>query len=73
MMFDEPFLYMQGEGKLLFLNRLLPILQERCTDLETVIIVAHDAEITNSAKDAFDSVWTVSRDEAGSSIKMEDR
>lgn len=70
---DEPFVGMQGDGKLLVINRLLPLLQERCPGLESIFVISHDDEVLNAANDSFDSVWTVDRDERGSSIHIGQR
>jgi DNA repair exonuclease SbcCD ATPase subunit len=71
MFFDEPFADLESEGKLLFVNRLLPTLMDRCPDLESVFTVAHDYEVLQSAKDAFDHVWTAQRSNTGSKLKLE--
>ena len=70
MFFDEPFADLESEGKLLFVQRLIPTLMERCPDLESVFVIAHDAEVLQSANDSFDSVWQVERDERGSRIEL---
>lgn len=67
MFFDEPFADLQAEGKLLFINRLVPTLMERCPDLESLFLIAHDAEILQAGNDTFDDVWQVSTDDTGSS------
>lgn len=73
MFFDEPFADLEGEGKLLFVNRLIPALMDRCSDLESLFLIAHDAEVLQAGNDAFDSVWTVDRDEHGSKLTMGQR
>ena len=70
MFFDEPFADLESEGKLLFVQRLIPTLMERCPDLDSVFVIAHDAEVLQSANDSFDSVWQVERDERGSRIEL---
>jgi DNA repair exonuclease SbcCD ATPase subunit len=70
MFFDEPFADLESEGKLLFVQRLIPTLMERCPDLDSVFVIAHDAEILQAANDSFDSVWQVERDERGSRIEL---
>jgi DNA repair exonuclease SbcCD ATPase subunit len=68
MWFDEPFTGMEASDKLRVVTRLFPTLRSRCPDLESLFIVAHDAEILQSANDTFDQVWTVTRDAAGSKV-----
>jgi DNA repair exonuclease SbcCD ATPase subunit len=67
---DEPFGHMESDGKALVTNRLLPMLMDRCSSLESIFVIAHDKEILESANDSFDSVWTVDRDEQGSRITI---
>ncbi len=73
MFFDEPFADLEGEGKLLFVNRLIPTLMDRCPDLESLFLIAHDAEVLQAGNDAFDSVWTVERNEQGSRLVMDQK
>jgi DNA repair exonuclease SbcCD ATPase subunit len=73
MFFDEPFADLEGDGKLLFVNRLIPTLMDRCPDLESLFLIAHDAEVLQAGNDAFDSVWTVDRDEHGSRLLMDQK
>jgi DNA repair exonuclease SbcCD ATPase subunit len=73
MFFDEPFADLEGEGKLLFVNRLVPTLMDRCPDLESMFLIAHDAEILQAGADAFDNVWLVERDERGSHLRMDQK
>lgn len=68
MFFDEPFADLESEGKLMFVNRLVPLLMDRCPDLESLFLIAHDQEVLQAGNDAFDSVWTAERDERGSRI-----
>jgi DNA repair exonuclease SbcCD ATPase subunit len=70
---DEPFSGMEGEGKLRFINHVLPLLQERCPGLESIFVISHDDEVLNAANDSFDSVWTADRDERGSAIHIGQR
>jgi DNA repair exonuclease SbcCD ATPase subunit len=70
MFFDEPFADLEAEGKLLFVNKLIPTLMDRCPDLESLFLIAHDAEVLQAGNDAFDDVWTVERDEQGSRLIM---
>ncbi len=70
MFFDEPFADLESDGKLLFVQRLIPTLMERCPDLDSVFTIAHDAEVLQAANDSFDSVWQVERDERGSRIEI---
>jgi len=70
MFFDEPFADLEAEGKLLFVNKLIPTLMDRCPDLESLFLIAHDAEVLQAGNDAFDDVWTVERDEQGSRLTM---
>ncbi len=67
---DEPFTGMESEGKVIFINRVLPMLKERTASLESVFVISHDQEVLSAANDSFDSVWTVERDERGSHIQM---
>ena len=69
MFFDEPLSDLQSEGKLLFLNRLLPLMLERCPGLESVFVIAHDREVLDSSNTAFSDVWKVTNHgNAGSKI-----
>ena len=69
MFLDEPFADLQSEGKLLLLNRLLPLMLERCPGLESVFVIAHDREILESSNTSFDDVWRMTNHgEAGSRI-----
>lgn len=70
MFFDEPFADLESEGKLLFVQRLIPTLMERCPDLESVFVIAHDQEVILSARDSFDQIWQVFRDEKGSRVEV---
>lgn len=70
MFFDEPFADLEGDGKLLFVNRLMPLLMDRCQDLESIFLIAHDAEVLQVSNDCFDSVWMVERDGQSSTITM---
>lgn len=70
MFFDEPFADLESDGKLLFVNRLIPTLMERCPDLDSVFVIAHDQEVLSAANDSFDSVWQVERDERGSRLDL---
>lgn len=73
MFFDEPFADLQGEGKLLFINRLVPTLIDRCEDLESVFVIAHDQEVLEAGNDAFDSVWLAERGPTGSKLLLDQR
>lgn len=69
MFLDEPFADLQSQGKLLLLNRLLPLMLERCPGLESVFVIAHDREILESSNTSFDDVWRMTNHgEAGSRI-----
>lgn len=68
MFFDEPFADLESEGKLLFINNLVPTLMERCDDLDSLFVIAHDREILEASNDAFDTVWEAQRDVYGSRI-----
>jgi DNA repair exonuclease SbcCD ATPase subunit len=68
MFFDEPFADLESEGKLLFINRLVPTLMERCDDLDSLFVIAHDKEILEASNDSFDSVWEAQREVSGSRI-----
>jgi DNA repair exonuclease SbcCD ATPase subunit len=59
MFFDEPLADLQSEGKLLFLNRLLPLMLERCPGLESIMVIAHDREVLDSSNTSFNEVWKV--------------
>lgn len=61
MFFDEPFADLESEGKLLFINKLVPLLMDRCDDLDSLFVIAHDREILEASNDAFDSVWQAER------------
>jgi DNA repair exonuclease SbcCD ATPase subunit len=73
MFFDEPFSDLEAEGKLLFVNKLIPTLMDRCPDLESLFLIAHDAEVLQAGNDAFDSVWTAERDEQGSRLILDQK
>ena len=68
MFFDEPFSDLESEGKHLFVNRLLPLMMERCGGLESVFIIAHDKEILESSNQSFDEAWRVTGPRGGSTI-----
>jgi DNA repair exonuclease SbcCD ATPase subunit len=68
MFFDEPFSDLESEGKHLFVNRLLPLMLERCPGLESVFIIAHDKEVLESSNQAFDEAWRVTGPKGGSTI-----
>ena len=70
MFFDEPFADLEGQRKLLFVNKLLPLLMDRCEDLESVFVIAHDQEILETSNDTFDSVWMATRDATGSHLQI---
>lgn len=73
MFFDEPFADLEGEGKLLFVNQLMPLLMDRCPDLESIFLIAHDAEVLQVSNDCFDSVWTVEREGQSSKLIMDQK
>ena len=62
MFFDEPFADLESEGKLLFINKLVPTLLDRCDDLDSLFVIAHDSEILEAGNDAFDTVWEARRE-----------
>lgn len=69
MFFDEPFRYLGSDEKHRFLHRMLPMLRERCPDLESMFLISHDQEILTASPDSFTSVWNIERDEHGSRIE----
>lgn len=68
--YDEPFGHMEGDGKVLVMQRLIPMMMDRCPSLESVFVISHDKEILESSNDHFDSVWTVDLDENGSRVRI---
>lgn len=68
MFFDEPFSDLESDGKHLFVNRLLPLMMERCAGLESVFVIAHDKEILESSNQSFDEAWRVTGPRGGSTI-----
>jgi hypothetical protein len=46
---------------------------ERCPDLTSVFLIAHDKEVLESAPNAFDQVWAVEQDDLGSRIHLNQR
>jgi len=76
MFFDEPFADLESERKLLFVNRLMrlmPLLRDRCEDLESIFLIAHDREILEASNDSFDTVWVAERDATGSRLLLDQK
>jgi len=73
MFFDEPFADLESEGKMLFLDRLVPTLMDRCDDLDSIFVIAHDREILEASNDSFDSVWQAERLPNGSRITTDQK
>ena len=68
MFWDEPFTNLRPDGKLLVVQRLIPTLRDRCPDLESIFLIAHDPEVLGLSVDTFDEVWAVRRERTGSSV-----
>lgn len=66
MFFDEPLADLQPDGKHRFLNRLLPLMMERCPGLESIFVIAHDREALDASNAQFDDVWKVTANPTGS-------
>lgn len=59
MFLDEPFNNMESEAKMLFLERMMPLMLERCPGLASVFVIAHDKEILEGPSGVWDDVWWV--------------
>jgi DNA repair exonuclease SbcCD ATPase subunit len=65
---DEPFQDLKSSGKMLFVERVMPMMLERCPGLTSIFVIAHDHEVLHSAANSFDSVWQVKNSRKHGSI-----